>query len=381
MRQIKINFPSRLVFGNGCVNDFIADFDSMALKNVLIVTTPAVRQYCEKIVRKLKRRGIGILVDESTQREPTILDLQHALLSAEQINADGVIGIGGGSVLDVAKLVAVLYKSSQTIHDIFGIDRVNRKTLYLACLPTTAGTGSEVSPNAILRDESDNQKKAVVSRYVVPDAAYVDPLLTLSVPPAITAATGIDALTHCIEAYANRYAHPLTDGYAIKGIRSIAKNLAHVFENDQDREAREQVALGSMCGGLCLGPVNTAAVHALAYPLGSIFHIAHGMANALLLPHVMRFNLQTSPQRYADIAIALGAEPGRDDVETAEKGVSIVDELNRFLQIPQKLSQMSIEKSDIKSMAEDAVRIERLLKNNLRHVSFDDAVSIYEQAF
>ena len=130
-----------------------------------------------------------------------------------------------------------------------------------------------------------------------------------------------------------------------------------------------------------LGPVNTAAVHALAYPLGSIFHIAHGMANALLLPHVMRFNLQTSPQRYADIAIALGAEPGRDDVETAEKGVSIVDELNRFLQIPQKLSQMSIEKSDIKSMAEDAVRIERLLKNNLRHVSFDDAVSIYEQAF
>src|SRR5262249_48336492 len=161
--------------------------------------------------------------------------------------------------------------------------------LFLVCLPTTAGTGSEVSPNAILLDEADQLKKGVVSPYLVPDAAYVDPQLTRSVPPSVTAATGLDALTHCIEAYANKFAHPAVDLYALQGVGIIAQNLLRAVRNGGDMEARTELSLGSFYGGLCLGPVNTAAVHALAYPLGGQFHVAHGVSNAVLLPHVIRF--------------------------------------------------------------------------------------------
>src|SRR5439155_14470982 len=155
-------------------------------------------------------------------------------------------------------------------------------------------------------------KKAAISPHLVSDAAYVDPALTMSVPPAVTAATGMDALTHCIEAYANRFAHPVVDMYALQGIRLIAANLPLAVERGDDLEARTNVALGSLYGGMCLGPVNTAAVHALSYPLGGEFKVAHGVSNAVLLPHVLEFNLSAAPQRYADIAVALGAQPSRE---------------------------------------------------------------------
>ncbi len=187
----------------------------------------------------------------------------------------------------------------------------------LVCLPTTAGTGAEVSPNAILLDEADELKKGVVSPHLVPDAAFVDPLLTISVPPAVTAATGLDALTHCIEAYANKFAHPIVDIYALQGIKLISANLVRAVRNGGDIEARAALSLGSLYGGLCLGPVNTAAVHALAYPLGGRFHIAHGVSNALLLPHVLRFNFSAAPERYAEISAALGVARNGSALTTA----------------------------------------------------------------
>ena len=201
------------------------------------------------------------------------------------------------------------------------------RELPLVCLPTTAGTGAEVSPNAILLDEADELKKGVVSPHLVPDAAFVDPLLTISVPPAVTAATGLDALTHCIEAYANKFAHPIVDTYALQGIRLISANLVRAVRNGNDIEARAALALGSLYGGLCLGPVNTAAVHALAYPLGGRFHIAHGVSNALLLPHVLRFNFSAAPERYAEIAVALGVARNGSDLGTAEQGVEFLSQL------------------------------------------------------
>ncbi len=223
--------------------------------------------------------------------------------------------------MDVAKLVATFLGSSQNIRETFGIGKLVGRSTYLACLPTTAGTGSEVSPNSILLDESEQLKKGIISPYLMPDAAYVDPMLTLSVPPAVTAATGIDALTHCIEAYANKFAHPMIDLYALQGIRLISRSIAHAVEKGDDLAARTDLALGSMYGGMCLGPVNTGAVHALAYPLGGEFHIAHGVSNAVLLTHVLEFNLPAAPERYAAIAIALGCEPGKDHQETAHRGL------------------------------------------------------------
>ena len=290
-------------------------------------------------------------------------------------------GWAGAARLDVAKLVAALARGRQSAAEVFGINLLQGRELFLVCLPTTAGTGSEVSPNAILLDETDQLKKGVVSPHLVPDAAFIDPRLTLSVPAAVTASTGLDALTHCIEAYANKFAHPITDQYALQGIRLISANLLRAVQNGADAEARASLALGSLYGGLCLGPVNTAAVHALAYPLGSRFKIAHGVSNAVLLPNVLRFSFSAAPERYAEVAVALGVERNRSALSTAEHGVERLAELSRACGVPQRLSDFNIPRDAIPDLVRAAMQITRLLKNNLRPVTEPDAVNIYEATY
>jgi alcohol dehydrogenase class IV len=263
---------------------------------------------------------------------------------------------------------------------VFGIGKLKGRGTWLACLPTTSGTGSEASPIAILLDESDQQKKGVISPHLVPDAAYVDPLLTCSVPPSVTAATGIDALTHCIEAYANRQSHPMVDIFAREGIRLIADNLPRAVQEGSDLAARTALSLGSLYGGLCLGPVNTAAVHALAYPLGGEFHIAHGVTNAILLPHVLEFNLTAAPERYADIAVALGVERRADPLATAKLGVERVRELVQRCGIPSRLRDYGIGEDAIEGMVRSAMAVTRLLVQNVRPVTERDAWDIYRKA-
>jgi alcohol dehydrogenase class IV len=197
----------------------------------------------------------------------------------------------------------------------------------------------------------------------------------------VTAATGLDALTHCIEAYANKFAHPIVDAYALHGIKLISANLARAVRNGHDVEARTALALGSLYGGLCLGPVNTAAVHALAYPLGGKFHIAHGVSNALLLPHVLRFNFSAAPERYAEIAAALGVARNGSALSTAEHGVELLSQLSRDCGVPQKLSDLKISRAEIPGMAVAAMKVTRLLKNNLRPLTEMDATQIYEAAY
>jgi alcohol dehydrogenase class IV len=303
------------------------------------------------------------------------------LAAARSAQVDGVLGIGGGSAIDVAKLAAALYDGGQSAHEVFGIGLLRRRALPLVCLPTTAGTGAEVSPNAILLDEADELKKGVVSPHLVPDAAYVDPALTVSVPPAVTAATGLDALTHCIEAYANKHSHPIVDTWALQGIRLISGHLVRAVRDGSDMEARSALALGSLFGGLCLGPVNTAAVHALAYPLGGKYHIAHGVANSLLLPHVLRFNLPAAPQRYAEIAAALGVPHHENPSIMAEQGLDFLVRLSTDCGVAQRLSALGIDRGEIPGLAASAMKVTRLLVNNLRPLTEADAASIYDEAW
>ncbi len=303
------------------------------------------------------------------------------LANAQRFESDCIIGLGGGSVLDVAKLLAALLDNEQTIDDIYGIGELKSRSKPLICLPTTAGTGSEMSPNAILLDEKIKQKKGVVSPYLVPDASYIDPTLTISVPPDITATTGLDALTHCIEAYTNKFSHPLIDRLALEGIRLIGRSLVKVYKDGADIDARSDLALGSMYGGMCLGPVNTAAVHALSYPLGSTFKIPHGMSNALLLPYVMQFNLPSCVDKYAKIALKLGVKFNRDSHEMAKHAIKKVEDIISSCHIPLKLSAINIPQDAIPRLAESAITIQRLLVNNPREVSFEDVVSLYRTAF
>ncbi len=381
MNTITLLQPPRVVFGNGCAKDCAELFSQRGAKRVLLVTSKSVCPQIGFLVASLKKSGCEVVESKFIPPEPTLKFFESALTEARAAKIDSVLGIGGGSALDIAKLIAAFANSKQKIGEAFGVNLLQSRELFLACLPTTAGTGSEVSPIAVLLDEADELKKGVVSPHLVPDAAFIDPLLTISVPPAVTAATGLDALTHCIEAFANKFAHPVTDNFALRGIRLISENLLRAVQNGKDAEARAALSLGSFYGGLCLGPVNTAAVHALSYPLGGKFHVAHGVANALLLPHVSRFNFSAAPERYAEISVVLGIERNGSAVKTAEHGVEFLSQLSRDCGVPQKLSDLKIPRAAIPAMAKAAMQVQRLLKNNPRPVMEADAVKIYEAAY
>ncbi len=381
MKEITLLQPQKIVFGTGCINKLVNDYQKLGFKRLFVLTAPPIRPLIEEPLAELAEGGISIEVVQDIVAEPTVNDFKRILEQARRFGADSVVGIGGGSVLDVTKLVASFIDSEQQVEDCFGTGFIKAKGLWFACLPTTAGTGSEVSPNAILLDERDHLKKGIVSPYLIADAAYVDPKLTWSVPAKVTADTGMDALTHCIEAYTNKFAHPTVDIYALQGIRLIAANLEKAVKNGHDVEAREALALGSLYGGLCLGPVNTAAVHALSYPLGGEFHIPHGLSNAILLPSVMKFNRPANLRRYAEVALALGCEPGQDADETAQHGVEFIYRLAEAVGIPQKLSDLGIPQTAVPGMAKAAMEVQRLLKNNPREVTEQDALNIYNSLY
>jgi alcohol dehydrogenase class IV len=379
-RTVAIQFPRTLVWGPGCTGQFLQDLSSRGVHRVLLVTAPGLQTVVRPILEQIKERGISVILEDTIDQEPTVEMFDRCLERSRTARIEAVIGLGGGSVLDTAKLLAALTDSRQRIEEVFGIGKLAGRSLRLFCLPTTSGTGSEVSPNAILLDKDQN-KKGVISEHLVPDAAYVDPELTLTVPPAVTAATGLDALTHCIEAYANRFSHPMIDLYALGGIRLIAAHLQTAVQDGSNLAARAALSLGSLYGGLCLGPVNTGAVHALAYPLGGEFHIAHGISNALLLPYVMEFNLPAAPARYARIAEALGVQPAQTEEKTAAEGVEAIRRLCADCGIPTRLSELNLPEDALERMARSAMTVTRLLKNNLREITFEDAISIYRRAW
>jgi alcohol dehydrogenase class IV len=370
-----------LAFGAGVSLRVADDIEHVGVTSVLIVTTPPIREAADRIAAAIRAQGQQVTVWDDCAGEPSIADFERLLDVARSKTIDGVVGLGGGSSMDLAKLVSALLSGRQTLADVQGTGKLLGRDTWLACIPTTAGTGSEVSPIAILLDEGALLKKGVVSRHLVPDAAYVDPLLTVSMPAAVTAATGLDALTHCIEAYANRFAHPFVDTYALEGIRLITRSLLSAVRDGSDIRARSDMARASLYGGLCLGPVNTAAVHALAYPLGGEFHIAHGISNALLLPHVLAFNLSAAADRYADIALAAGAEAGGSLERLANRGLEKIAALSRDCNIPMRLSEHGVSTHALDRMTDAAMTVTRLLERNVREVTWDDARKIYEAAF
>jgi alcohol dehydrogenase len=381
MKSINFHFPKRLVFGANCLRQMSEEYLSLGLSRLFIITVPAIIEPLSSALDFLKSKGISIQIHLSSKGEPTFADFEQILYEAKNFGADSIAGIGGGSVMDVAKIIAAQLHNPKPLKSFVGNGLLKERRTYLICMPTTSGTGSEVSPNAILMDQEDKLKKAIISPFLVPDATFIDPVLTLNLPQSVTAYTGIDALTHCIEAYINRFAHPMTDLLALEGIKLISQNLKKAIDNGQNIEARSKIALGSVYGGMCLGPVNTAAVHALAYPLGSEFKIAHGLSNALLLPYVMEFNLPAAEKRFADVALAMGVQKGMSDQETALNGISRIRKLIEECYVPSRLSIVGIPHKYIDKLAQSAMEVKRLLNNNVREISFEDAKNIYSAAY
>ncbi len=373
--SVTLRQPSQISVGAGCALPVLVAFARAAgSRRVFLLTSPSVLPHATLAADALRAESATVEIATGVPPEPTTACAEKIRATARAFAPDLVLAVGGGSVLDVAKLVAALHDRPEPISAFYGINVLAGRRTALVCVPTTAGTGSEVSPNALLLDEATIAKKAVISPALVPDAAIIDPELMLSLPPALTATTGLDALAHCLETYANLSAHPAVDLHSLAGVRLIGAHLARAVGDGADLEARSAVALGSLYGGLGLGPVNTTGVHALAYPLGGEFHLAHGLSIALLLPHVVRFNLPALPARHAALADALGAAsvaalPDRLEQLVADCGVKA------------GLAAHGIPREALPRIADAGLGVTRLLKNNPREITRPDALRIYEAAF
>ncbi len=348
----------------------------------MIITDPGIvaTGMIARLSELLAQAGIAVALFDAVEPDPR---LQLASLAAEQLRASGsdvVIGIGGGSAIDIAKVAAVLVTNSQPIATLFGIDLVPQPGLPLLVIPTTAGTGSEVTPIAILSDEEEKLKKGIVSPYLFPTVAVLDPELTVGLPPMVTAATGMDALIHAMEAYTSKNADRLSDLFACQAMRLLYDNIRKAYNDGGDIAARGDMLEGSMLAGIAFANAGVTAVHAFAYPIGAEFHIPHGVANSLMLVPVMEFNMVAGPQRFADIAAIFGEDvAGLSAPEAARRAMEAIRRLTVDLNLPRKLSQYGVKDSDVDGLAAGVMKVTRLLANNPRQLTVEDAKAIYRQ--
>jgi alcohol dehydrogenase len=357
----------------------------MGIQRALIVTDPGIIQFglLDGATENLKQNNISCHIYSDVVADPPESVVMDAVRIAQEFGCDGVIGFGGGSSMDVAKLLAVLIKGKQALADIYGVDQITGGRLPLMQVPTTAGTGSEATMVSIITT-GETTKAGVVSRTLLADKIVLDASLTIGLPPAITAATGIDAMVHAIEAFTTKSKkNPLSDMLACEALRLMADNIEIAVKQGDNLKARSAMLLGAMLAGQAFANAPVAAVHALAYPLGGNYHIPHGLSNSLVLPHVLRFNASHASELYARLAaIILPDQQLPDDsVATTELLADHFLVLADDLGLPTTLRQMNIEEGDLPMLADQAVLQQRLLVNNPREVSLEDALAIYRQAF
>ena len=357
----------------------------MGITRALVVTDPGIIKFglLDSAVANLEANNIALHIYSDVVADPPEAVVMDAVRVAQEFGCDGVIGFGGGSSMDVAKLLAVLIKGEQALADIYGVDQISGGRLPLIQVPTTAGTGSEATMVSIITT-GETTKAGVVSRTLLADKIILDAGLTTGLPPAVTAATGIDAMVHAIEAFTTkRLKNPLSDMLACEALRLMAGNIETAVKQGDNLEARSAMLLGAMLAGQAFANAPVAAVHALAYPLGGNYHIPHGLSNSLVLPHVLRFNAVHAGDLYAQLApiILPGIELPQDPIAITELLADYFLTLAHDLGLPTTLQQMNIAKSDLNLLAEEAMLQQRLLINNPREVSLEDALAIYEQAF
>ncbi len=369
-RPITLLQPPRLEIGAGSITRLGAW--SSSYRRIFVVAMAPTVGFVERI-------GLSGEVATYTDipPEPDLPAVNAVLAAARQFRPDLVVGLGGGSVMDVAKLVAALWDGEQAIPDVVGVDRISGRRTALAQVPTTSGTGSEAGIRALVTDPATLAKLAIESRHMLADIAVLDPELTYSVPAQVTAATGIDALAHCVESFTSLKSHPLIDDYARMGIDLVGRYLARAVADGTDTEARAGMMLASYYGGVCLGPVNTAGGHALAYPLGTRLKLPHGLANAIIFPHVLAFNAPARPEKTAAILAALRLAPTADEAGVRAESVAFCARLG----IDMKLANHGASEGDLDVFAEEAFAIKRLISNNPRELALADIATIYRNAF
>lgn len=355
----------------------------LGVRRILLVTDPGIAKLnlAAAAEASLAEAGIERVAFAKVEADPSEATVLEAAALARESGADGVVGFGGGSSMDVAKLAAFLARSDQPLAEAWGVGNARGARLPLIQMPTTAGTGSEMTPIAIVTTGATT-KMGVVSPILYADQAILDAELTFGLPRHVTAATGIDAMVHALEAYTTRHKkNPVSDTLARRALSLLGNAIRRACDDGTDGEARADMLLGSMLAGMAFANAPCAAVHALAYPVGGHFHVAHGLSNALVLPHVMRFNIPAAEAEYAEIAPL--AIPGLTGAETgsAERMIEGFEGLIDELGIENRLRQVGISHNHLPMLAEEAMKQQRLLINNPREVAYEDALAIYEQAF
>lgn len=358
---------------------------SLGISRALVVTDDGIIGHglLNKALQSLENLKIEYHVYSDVVADPSEEIVLDAVDIAQSFQCDGVIGFGGGSSMDVAKLLSVLIKGCQPLSEIYGVDKISGDRIPLIQVPTTAGTGSEATMVSIITT-GKTTKAGVVSRVLLADKIILDPTLTLGLPAHVTSATGIDAMVHAIEAFTSkRLKNPLSDLFAKEALRLLASNIVKAVKQGNDVEARGAMLLGSMLAGQAFANAPVAAVHALAYPLGGNYHIPHGLTNALVLPHVLRFNARCASELYAELAPLIMPDVllPNDSIKITEMLADYFLNLAKDLGLQTKLRQMNIPESDLQMLAEQSMLQQRLLINNPREVSLDDSLQIYRQAF
>jgi alcohol dehydrogenase class IV len=367
-RPLSVMRPLRIEFGAGraaYVGEWAAEHN---LKRALVVSDA----FNANRVDRLALPGT-VEVFSAVKPEPDLPNLMLLVEAARAFQPDVIVGFGGGSSMDLAKLAGVMINDTRPFEQLVGAGRALGRASRLIQVPTTAGTGSEAGTRALVTDPVTKSKLAVESKHMIANMAVIDPELTMTVPGAITAATGIDALAHCVEGYTSKRSHPIIDMYAREGISLVGKYLAHTIKHGDDANARAALALASLYGGICLGPVNTTAGHAISYPLGTRYGIAHGLANAVIFPHTLSFNASAAPEKTADIALRLGLDQS-DLLASAYKFCADMG-------VEMRLSALGVPKADLPSMADEAFAIRRLLDYNPRPISSEEILGIYQAAY
>jgi alcohol dehydrogenase class IV len=379
------NTAAGIVFGEGAA-DRIGTLAADRLgRRVIMVTDPGIVRIGlhEPALRALGEAGVAVDLFADVEADPPEPVVMAAVGAAVAAGAEGVIGFGGGSSLDVAKLVALIARGGETLRDVYGVGKAKGPRLPLMLVPTTAGTGSEVTPISIVTTGAA-EKMGVVSPVLLPDIALLDPALTWGLPPAVTAATGIDAMVHAIEAHASASPNnnPISRALAVEALRLMGGALERAVRDGSDRAARSDMLLGSMLAGQAFANSPVAAVHALAYPIGGHFHVPHGLSNALVLPHVLRFNAVTAPEAYADLAVILFPDlAGLGTQGRAQGFAEGLAALSARCGVPQRLRDVGIGEEALPRLAADAMNQTRLLVNNPRPLTEADALAIYTAAW
>jgi alcohol dehydrogenase len=382
MQPFVFNTVPQLVCQPGSALALAERCRSLGIRRPLLVTDPGLLAIglVQPVQAALEAAGVQVTLYDQVREDPPEATVEAAAARGRSADVDGVIAVGGGSSMDVAKVVAVLLAGSQPLRALYGVDQVSGGRLPLILVPTTAGTGSEVTPVAVITT-GETTKAGVSSPVLLPDIALLDADLTLGLPPRVTAMTGVDAMVHAIEAYTSRLRkNPLSDNLAREALRLLAGNIRTAVSDGGNREAREAMLLGACLAGQAFANAPVAAVHALAYPLGGHYHIPHGLSNSLVLPSVLAHNMPAAETLYAELAEIIAPAATGSAAARAAALVEALQQLIADVGLPATLAEAGVPAADLPMLAADAMQQQRLLVNNPREVSEADALAIYRAA-